>query len=98
MDSKAEKDVLNRQKPHWEQTYAVNPGVFGDEPSEPAKKAAEVFHTEGVSTILELSAGQGRDTIIFAGNGFHVYALYYKLLLSRMIRSTHVIPKALGAL
>ena len=77
MDSKTEKDVLNRQKPHWEQTYAVNPEVFGDGPNEPAKNAAEVFHTEGVSTILELGAGQGRDTIFFARNGFHVCALDY---------------------
>jgi hypothetical protein len=54
MDSKAEKDVLNRQKRHWEQTYAVNPEEFGDEPGEPSEKASEVFHIEGVSSILEL--------------------------------------------
>jgi len=51
--------------------------VFGDEPSEPAKKAAEVFHIDGVSTIMELGAAQRRDTIFFARNGFHMYALDY---------------------
>jgi SAM-dependent methyltransferase len=30
-----------------------------------------------VSSILELGSGQGRDTIFFARNGFHVYALDY---------------------
>lgn len=71
------KEVLNAQNVHWEKTYHEHPEMFGEEPSEPAKKAAELFRKEGMIKILELGAGQGRDTLFFARNGFHVYALDY---------------------
>ena len=58
------KEVLNRQNPHWQQTYANNPEMFGEEPSEPALKAAELFKNEGKINILELGGGQGRDTML----------------------------------
>jgi len=40
-------------------------------------KAAELFKEEGRTKILELGAGQGRDTLFFANNGFEVYSLDY---------------------
>lgn len=51
--------------------------MFGEERSEPARKAAEIFKKEGNTKILELGAGQGRDAIFFARSGFQVYALDY---------------------
>jgi SAM-dependent methyltransferase len=77
MDVETDKKLLDGQNPHWEKTYISTPEMFGDEPSEPAKKAAEFFHKEGAAKVLELGAGQGRDTLFFAGNGFQVYALDY---------------------
>jgi len=77
MTGETEKEVLNRQNPHWERTYHEHPEMFGEEPSEPAIKAMKLFRREGKNKILELGAGQGRDTLFFARNGFQVYALDY---------------------
>jgi SAM-dependent methyltransferase len=71
------KETLNRQKYHWEKTFKNNPEMFGEEPSEPARKTAELFKNEGETKILELGCGQGRDTIFFAKNGFQITALDY---------------------
>ncbi|WP_298433565.1 class I SAM-dependent methyltransferase [Geobacter sp.] len=77
MATGTDKAVLNQQNPHWEKTYANVPEMFGEEPSEPAKKAEVLFRAEGVTKVLELGAGQGRDTVFFARNGYQVYALDY---------------------
>jgi SAM-dependent methyltransferase len=69
--------VLNEQNPHWEKTYTANTEHFGAEPSESARKAVQLFKAEGVNEILELGAGQGRDTLFFGSEGFHVHALDY---------------------
>ena len=51
--------------------------MFGQQPSEPAQKALELFKNEGVTKLLELGGGQGRDTFFFAQNGLHVSVLDY---------------------
>ncbi len=71
------KSERDKQRPHWEDAFAANPDMFGAEPSEPAGKAAALFKANGVTDILELGAGQGRDTIYFARQGFRVHALEY---------------------
>lgn len=71
------KEVLDAQQKHWEQTFIEKPEMFGVEPSDSARKAAEIFKKEGKKEILELGCGQGRDTILFLQNGFQVYALDY---------------------
>lgn len=76
-DSTTRKEVLNAQNPHWERTYHGHTEMFGEEPSEPARKAMELFQREGKIKILELGAGQGRDTLFFARNGLQVTALDY---------------------
>lgn len=71
------KDNLDNQQPHWENTFTENQELFGSEPSESARQALERFKQEGVTSIVELGAGQGRDTLFFAQQGLHVYALEY---------------------
>jgi len=71
------KKILDAQQQHWNETYAEEPDFFGEEPSYPAQKAAEAFRKESKSRILELGAGQGRDTLFFAENGLRVHALDY---------------------
>jgi hypothetical protein len=39
--------------------------MFGRQPSDPGRKALDLFRSEGVRKILELGSGQGRDTIFF---------------------------------
>jgi hypothetical protein len=38
-----EKNVINKQQPHWERVFENSCSRFGDEPSYPARKAAVVF-------------------------------------------------------
>lgn len=67
--------LAGTQRRHWQATYTVHPGLYGDRPSEPAHYAAEAFRTAGVTDVLELGAGQGRDALFFVRKGFAVHAL-----------------------
>ena len=57
--------------------FSCIPDMLGDQPSWPAQKAAALFRKENVTNILELGAGQGRDTLFLAQAGFQVSALDY---------------------
>ncbi|MFE9423990.1 class I SAM-dependent methyltransferase [Kitasatospora sp. NPDC006697] len=66
--------MVEGQREHWERTYGEHPGMYGEEPSEPALRAAEVFGAAGARELLELGAGHGRDALHFARRGFTVTA------------------------
>jgi SAM-dependent methyltransferase len=68
---------LSRQRDHWATTFAANPEMYGSDPSDSAVAAAARFHDGHVQRILELGAGQGRDTLFLAREGFDVLALDY---------------------
>ena len=70
-----DKKILDKQAQHWENYYITNPETFGVSPSTAAIKAAETFNKEGITNILEVGAGQGRDTLFFAQKGFHIQVL-----------------------
>jgi len=72
-----DKKILDKQAQHWENTFITRPETFGITPSAAAVKAAETFNKEGITNILELGAGQGRDALFFAQNGFHIQVLDY---------------------
>ena len=65
------------QREHWESTLSANPEMFGAEPSDSGRYAIKRFVADGVTHVLELGAGQGRDTIGFLRAGFRVHALDY---------------------
>lgn len=67
----------NDQNAHWEKTYSGKPLFFGIESSEFGRLAAGLFKREGVRSVLELGCGQGRDTLLFAKEGFQVTGLDY---------------------
>ena len=71
------KELLNKQKQHWENTFETRPKLFGDSPSTVATKVAEIFKKENFTNILELGGGQGRDSLFFAQNGIFVNVLDY---------------------
>ena len=48
---------------------------YGTQASAPAEHAAELFARAGARDLLELGAGQGRDSLAFAQRGFNVRAL-----------------------
>jgi SAM-dependent methyltransferase len=72
-----ERRKLNAQQDHWEKIYSEESEFFGDNPSFAAKKALEMFRSEDKSVVLELGAGQGRDALFLAGQGFKVTAVDY---------------------
>ncbi|MGW6781678.1 class I SAM-dependent methyltransferase [Streptomyces sp. NPDC054987] len=69
-----EQELAEIQRRHWQDTYAAHPGMYGEEPSEPAVHAASVFQAAGARDVLELGAGHGRDALFFAREGFTVQA------------------------
>ncbi|MET8950614.1 class I SAM-dependent methyltransferase [Streptomyces sp. NPDC004393] len=67
-------DLGDGQQRHWQRTYTVHPGMYGERPSAPAVSAAAVFRAAGAGSVLELGAGHGRDALYFARQGFTVHA------------------------
>lgn len=57
--------------------HSANPDMYGTDPSAPALAAAEAFMSAGHGSVLELGAGQGRDTLYLARQGLHVTAFDY---------------------
>jgi SAM-dependent methyltransferase len=69
-----EVDLLAMQREHWQTTYREHPRMYGEQPSEPAVYAADLFAATGTRSVLELGAGHGRDALHFARRGFAVTA------------------------
>lgn len=69
--------LIAGQQDHWEATLAANPEMYGPDPSEAGRYAADRFGAEGCDRVLELGAGQGRDTLGFLAVGLSVHALDY---------------------
>ncbi|MGG7575408.1 class I SAM-dependent methyltransferase [Streptomyces sirii] len=68
------QELAAGQLRHWQSTYTAHPGMYGAQPSAPAVHAAAVFRAAGARDVLELGAGQGRDALFFAHEGFTVQA------------------------
>jgi hypothetical protein len=51
-----EDELAEVQRQHWQQTYGEHPGIYGEEPSEPAVRAAAAFRAAGAREVLELGA------------------------------------------
>ena len=72
-----DQEKLDQQSQCWEKNFSSKPEMFGLDPSLAAIKALKIFKEKKISKIIELGAGLGRDTIFFAKNSIHVYALDY---------------------
>lgn len=72
-----EKDLLDGQLEHWQRTFVANPEMYGPDPSEPGAYAMDLFRRDGMTDVLELGAGHGRDTLAFLRAGLNVTALDY---------------------
>ena len=81
-----DKKVLNQQSQHWEKNFSNKPEMFGLEPSVSAIKALEIFKKNKITSIIELGAGLGRDTIFFAQNSIKVHALDYSPSIIKIIK------------
>ena len=66
---------LAAQCQHWCDVLGSRADRYGTAASAPAEHAAELFVRAGARDVLELGAGQGRDSLFFARRGFSVQAL-----------------------
>lgn len=71
------QEILNAQQNHWESMFAKINEMFGAQASFPASKALALYQAHGYNSLLELGAGQGRDSLFFAHNGVNVTAVDY---------------------
>lgn len=67
-------ELARAQQERWQAAYASNPRLHGDEPSQAARWTTRLFAAAGIDDVLELGAGQGRDALYFARQGFSVHA------------------------
>ena len=72
-----DKKVLDQQSQYWEKNFLSKPEMFGLEPSQAAEDTLKILQKKNIKKIVELGAGLGRDTILFAKNSIHVSALDY---------------------
>lgn len=68
-------EAIAGQREHWAATFEANPDMYGTDPSASGLAAAAAFTAAGHGSVLELGAGQGRDTLYLARQGMHVTAL-----------------------
>jgi SAM-dependent methyltransferase len=71
---------------------------YGLEPSAPAQWAADLFQEHAVVDLLELGAGQGRDSAHFARLAMHVHALDFAESGAEAIRAKAADPTLAGSL
>jgi SAM-dependent methyltransferase len=71
------RDALDAQRKHWQATFQANLDMYGTDTSQPGAYAVALFNQQQVREVLELGAGQGRDTLAFLRAGLHVMALDY---------------------
>ena len=62
------------QENKWNDTYLADSAHFGESPSMFCIRSADIFKRFGLLTVLELGAGQGRDTKHFIEQGLNVIA------------------------
>jgi integrase/recombinase XerD len=62
-------DMRDAQRRHWQTMFQAHPHLYGTDPSAPGAYAVELFGRERVGQVLELGAGQGRDTLAFLRAG-----------------------------
>jgi SAM-dependent methyltransferase len=67
-------DLARAQQERWQTAYTANASLHGAEPSVAARGMVQPFKVAGIDDVLELGAGQGRDALFLAGQGFSVHA------------------------
>lgn len=70
-------ELIAGQRGRWQATLTARPGMYGAQPSQPGRYATQRFSTEKLTRVLELGAGQGRDTLAFLRAGLSVHAIDY---------------------
>ena len=81
--------LINKQKNYWNKNFTDRLEMFGTLPSFAGKKAVSAFHNKKCTNIIELGAGQGRDTIYFLKKNFKITALdYSNIAINQILKKT----------
>ena len=67
--------MANEQEKVWDSAFDSNESYFGESPSLFCVRSTDAFKAQGFKIILELGAGQGRDTKYLLDNGMSVIAV-----------------------
>ncbi|MFB7915553.1 hypothetical protein [Streptomyces sp. NPDC056061] len=62
-----EQEPTESQGRHRRDSCTARPGMWGEQPSAPAVRAADVFRSAGARDVPELVGGHGRDAHFGAG-------------------------------
>jgi len=84
----SDQELAGLQREHWQRTYHTHPGMYGEQPSDPAVHAAATFQASAARNVLELGAGHGRDALFFARLGFTVLAADFSLVALDQLRQS----------
>lgn len=74
------------QRHRWETAFTEQPERYGSDPSAPARAALELLRRHQARDLLELGAGQGRDSIFFAEAGLSVTTVDFARVAVATIR------------
>lgn len=80
--------AIDGQRKQWQRVFAENADMYGTDPSDPARFALDMFERASARDVLELGAGQGRDTLAFLSAGYRVTALDYAEDALRILQET----------
>ncbi len=69
--------VLDQQHQHWQEVWDQTHPEYSHDPSYAAQTAQVTFQKHDCKNILELGSGDGRDTLFFLKEGFHLHAVDY---------------------
>ena len=67
--------MSSEQESNWDSAFMENESYFGESPSLFCVRSVDAFRSQGMKIILELGAGQGRDTKYLIGAGLSVIAV-----------------------
>ncbi len=87
------RDLGSHQRARWEHAFVERADRYGTKPSKPGRAALATFRRAGFVDLLELGAGQGRDTVYFARKGLNVTALdFAETAVHTVAAKTRVAP------
>lgn len=78
--------MVHEQERTWDKAYLSNESYFGEMPSIFGVRSADDFKMNGKVNILELGAGQGRDTRYFLEKGLNLIVMDFSDIACAQLR------------
>ena len=70
LEFSARQQIMDEQQERWEDSFARKPGMSGDQPSDPARKALQLCHGESVvNSWISAEAKDGTQSFLLKMEG-----------------------------